>query len=271
MDGTLVGEQLLHAPCWISNTAVLSSSACLLITPPPHLNQQFLTHDNNVVLSTANSLENTTARFSISVANFHDYHASKFRGVAYTQSTVEGPQYSTSSLASNLNDTTFSRYNVTSLYLQVCWYTVSYNSVQVRGTNSEGNKVSKLLCNLCVLWTVADGTLVGEQLLHAPCWISNTAVLSSSACLIITPPPRLIQQFSTHDNSVVLATANSLENITARFSISVAIFHDYHASKFCSVAYTQSTVEWPQYSTPSLASNLNDTTFSRYKYTLNSY
>ena len=108
-----------------------------------------------------------------------------------------------------------------------------------------------------------DGTLVGEQLLHAPFWISNTAVLSSSACLLITPPPRLNQQFSTHDDSVVLATANSLENITARFSISVANFHDYHASKFCSVAYT---VEGPQYSTPSLASNLNDTTFSRYKY-----
>ena len=124
----------------------------------------------------------------------------------------------------------------------------------------------KLLCNLCVLWTVADGTLVGEQLLHAPCWISNTAVLSSSACLLITPPPRLNQQFLTDDNDVVLATANPLENTTARFSISVANFHDYHASKFCSVAYTQSTVEGPQYSTPSLASNLNDTTFSRYKY-----
>ena len=85
-------------------------------------------------------------------------------------------------------------------------------------------------------------------------------------CVLITPPPCLNQQLSTHDNNVVLATANSLENTTVRFSKSVANFHDYHASKICSVAYTQSTVEGPQYSTPSLASNLNDTTFSRYKY-----
>ena len=37
---------------WISNTAVLSSSASLSISPPL-LNQQFSTHDNNVVLTTA--------------------------------------------------------------------------------------------------------------------------------------------------------------------------------------------------------------------------
>jgi len=78
----------------------------------------------------------------------------------------------------------------------------------------------KLLCNLCVLWTVADGTLAGEQLLHAPCWISNTAVLSSSTCLLITPPPHRNQQFLTHDNNVVLATANSLEHYCKIFYIS---------------------------------------------------
>ena len=62
--------------CWISNIAVLSSSTCILITPPSHLNQQFSTHDNNVVLATANLLENTTARLILSVAHFHDYHVS---------------------------------------------------------------------------------------------------------------------------------------------------------------------------------------------------
>ena len=47
---------------------LLSFSACLLITPPSNLNQQFSTHDHMqfVVFATVNSLDNTTARLTVS-------------------------------------------------------------------------------------------------------------------------------------------------------------------------------------------------------------
>ena len=89
----------------------------------------------------------------------------------------------------------------------------------------------------------------GEQLLHAPCRICNTAVLHFSSCLSITPP--------CHNQSVF--------HSWPQYNLGNCKFireHYYKLQSFmiimlCSVAYMQSTVEGAQYSiTPSLPSNL---------------
>ena len=90
--------------------------------------------------------------------------------------------------------------------------------------------------------------------------LTQSVVLSFSACLLITPPC-LNQQFSTHDNNIVLATANSLENTTARLTISCKISSIIIMLVNSAVLLILRALQ-KGHSTPSLPSNINDITFS---------